>query len=235
MRLEAGPTGWPPALASALARPIDYANLAIRGRLLEPIVHDQLGEALRLNPKPTLLSLNGGGNDMMRPGTDLDRLIELTLEAVQRCAEADVPLLLLSGADPSARLPFGRTIHQRGKQLTAALTELVAGRRLTFVDAFNDPKLRRAEYWSADRLHLAPAGHARVAALVLAALGHPGATEAPLASPPRGVLTKPATTSSTSSPGSPGACGAAHPATGGNRSIGTGCRSSRPEPACWTA
>ena len=96
------PRGWADrvaaGLASALGRPIDYANLAVRGRLLEPIVHGQLDEALALEPKPTLLSLNGGGNDMMRPGTDLDRLIELTAEAVQRCADADVPLLLLSGA-----------------------------------------------------------------------------------------------------------------------------------------
>ena len=86
-------------------------------------------------------------------------------------------------------MPFGRTIHQRGEQLTGALTELVAGRAMTFVDAFNDRQLRRAEYWSPDRLHLAPAGHARVAALVLAALGHPvRATEMPPPIARRGVL-----------------------------------------------
>lgn len=169
------PRGWADRVAAGLAialdRPIQYANLAIRGRLLAPIVHDQLEAALALDPKPTLLSLNGGGNDMMRPGADISALTALTREALDRCRAAGVPVLLVSGADPSARLPFGRTIHKRAAALTAAIAELVAGRELSFVDAFHDRELRRPDYWSPDRLHLAPAGHARVAALVLTALG----------------------------------------------------------------
>ena len=47
------------------AEPIEYANLAIRGRLVWPIVEEQLEPALAL--KPTHLSFNGGGNDMLRP------------------------------------------------------------------------------------------------------------------------------------------------------------------------
>lgn len=39
---------------------------------------------------------------------------------------------------------------------------------------FGDAEIRRAVYWSPDRLHLGPAGHHRVAGLVLAALGHEG-------------------------------------------------------------
>ena len=192
---DGAPQGWADRVASGLAaglgRPIEYANLAIRGRLLEPIIAEQLEVALALDPTPTLLSLNGGGNDMMRPGTDLARLIELTTAAIRRCADAGVPLLLLSGADPSARLPFGAKIHERGRQLTAALAELIADRDLTFVDAFNDPELRRPEYWSPDRLHLAPIGHARVAGLVLSALGYPPATpQAPPPAPRRGPVSE---------------------------------------------
>ena len=172
------PRGWADrvagGLATGLGRPVQYANLAIRGRLLAPIIDEQLDAALNLTPTPTLLSLNGGGNDMMRPGTDLDQLIGLTEDVIRRCAEAGVPLLLLSGADPSKGLPFGAKIHAKGEILTAALHELTAEKDLTFVDAFNDRELRdRAEYWSPDRLHLAPIGHARVAGLVLTALGVP--------------------------------------------------------------
>lgn len=165
-------------LAAALDEPVRYANLAIRGRLLAPIVTDQLDAALDLDPKPTLLSLNGGGNDMMRPGTDLGELIGLTAQAVRRCADAGVPLLLLSGADPSQRLPFGRIIHRRGEQLTAGVKALLAEYDVTFVDAFHDESLRQPHYWSPDRLHLAADGHARVARLVLSALGHPAGDEA---------------------------------------------------------
>ena len=77
--------GWADLVAAGLAagtrQTIEYANFAIRGRLLEPIVDDQLEAALSLSPPATLLSLNGGGNDMMRPGGDMSRLVELTERA----------------------------------------------------------------------------------------------------------------------------------------------------------
>lgn len=50
-----------------------YANLAIRGRLLVPIIEEQVPAALEL--KPNLVSLVGGGNDALRPGFDVDALM----------------------------------------------------------------------------------------------------------------------------------------------------------------
>lgn len=46
-------------LALASTEPVIYANLAIRGRLLAPILAEQLDAAITL--KPALLSINGGG------------------------------------------------------------------------------------------------------------------------------------------------------------------------------
>jgi len=169
--------GWADLVAAGLAagegQPIEYANLAVRGRLLEPIVTSQLDAALALSPPPTLLSLNGGGNDMMRPGSDMARLIDMTELAVRRCTEAGVRVVLLSGADPSDRLPFGGVIRRRGEILTEAVAGFAQRYDIVFVDVFHDVEIRRAGYWSADRLHLNAAGHRRVAGLVLAALGHP--------------------------------------------------------------
>jgi lysophospholipase L1-like esterase len=169
--------GWADLVAAGLAagegQPIEYANLAVRGRLLEPIVTEQLDAALALSPPPTLLSLNGGGNDMMRPGADMARLVELTERAVRRCVAAGVRVVLLSGADPSDRLPFGGVIRRRGEALTAAVAGFAERYDIVFVDVFHDLVIRRAGYWSADRLHLNAAGHRRVAGLVLTALGHP--------------------------------------------------------------
>jgi lysophospholipase L1-like esterase len=174
--------GWADLVAAGLAAArgatVQYANLAIRGRLLEPIVTEQLPAALALSPAPTVLSLNGGGNDMMRPAADLARLVELTAQAVQRCAEAGVRMVLLSGADPSERLPFGGVVRRRGALLTAAIADLAARHDIVFVNVFGDAEIRRAPYWSHDRLHLNAAGHQRVAGLVLSALGHPGAAQA---------------------------------------------------------
>ncbi|OLF16272.1 GDSL family lipase [Actinophytocola xanthii] len=171
-----GCRGWADLVASGLARAlgetVEYANLAVRGRLLEPIVTTQLEAALALEPAPTLLTLNGGGNDSMRPGCDLERLAELTEHAVRRCAAAGVRMVLLSGADPSAGLPLGRVVHRRGAALTEAVAALAARHDVLFVDMFSDQEIRRSHYWSPDRLHLNADGHRRVAASVLAALGH---------------------------------------------------------------
>jgi len=161
-------------LATALAEPVQYANLAIRGRLLEPIVTGQLERALTLSPAPTLITLNGGGNDMMRAGTDTARLVGLIERAIRRCVDAGVRLVVLSGADPSARLPLGGVIRRRGTVLTAATAELAARYDLEMVDVFHDAEIRHPAYWSPDRLHLNSAGHQRVAGLVLTALGYPG-------------------------------------------------------------
>ncbi|MFY1634083.1 SGNH/GDSL hydrolase family protein [Solwaraspora sp. WMMB335] len=168
--------GWADLVAAGLATAhggtVQYANLAVRGRLLEPIVTDQLERALALSPAPTVITLNGGGNDMMRPGADMARLVALTEGTVRRCADAGVRLVLLSGGDPSARLPFGSVMRRRALALTAATAELAARYGMEFVDIFNDPETSRSQYWSTDRLHLNSAGHRRVASLVLAGLGH---------------------------------------------------------------
>ncbi|GAB2596822.1 SGNH hydrolase [Paractinoplanes abujensis] len=168
--------GWADLVAAGLAagtgETVQYANLAIRGRLLGPIVHEQLEAALALSPRPTMLTLAGGGNDMMRPGGDMRRLAELTEKAIQRCSEAGVRMVLLSGADPSDRLPMGNRMRRRGEELTQSAIELAKRYDITLVDAFHDVELRKAGYWSADRLHLNAAGHTRVAGLVLNALGY---------------------------------------------------------------
>jgi lysophospholipase L1-like esterase len=185
--------GWADLVAAGLAtageRPVHYANLAVRGRLLQPIVEEQVPAALALSPPPTLATFNGGGNDLLRSGGDPSRLLALTERAVRQLTDAGVRVLVLSGADPSAGLPFGRTVHRRGALLTEGVVELAARLDVPLVNAFGDAELRRAGYWSPDRLHLGPAGHRRVAGLVLAALGYDLAAEtvAPHHDAPRGL------------------------------------------------
>lgn len=167
--------------ATARGEPVDYANLAIRGRLLESIVTGQLEPALAL--KPTHLTFNGGGNDMLRPRTDVRRLRALTEHVITRCLEAGVQPVLLSGGNPSRGLPFGARIQRLGDQLTAAVLELTADYGVPFANNWADSELMNAEYWTDDRLHLNTAGHHRAAARVLETLGvaYPAEWMAPLA------------------------------------------------------
>lgn len=158
--------GW----ADAADEPIEYANLAIRGRLVWPIVEQQLEPALALNP--THLSFNGGGNDMLRPRTSVARVVEAFDTVLRRCDEAGVRLIVLSGANPSGQLPLRRVIQRRGDQLSHAVERHLSS-RTDVVRAYNwfDEELATPQYWSEDRLHMNSRGHHRVAARVLDALG----------------------------------------------------------------
>lgn len=159
--------GW----ADAVGHPIHYANLAIRGRLAWPIVETQLEAALAL--RPTHLSFNGGGNDVMRPKADVEHIADAFSRVLRRCDEEGVTMILLSGANPSGQLPMGRVFQRRGDLLSDAVLRRVADRP-DVITALNwpDRELFQPQYWSEDRLHMNSAGHHRVAARVLHALGH---------------------------------------------------------------
>lgn len=159
--------GW----ANASGRSVSYANLAIRGKLAWPIVAAQLEPALAL--KPTHLSFNGGGNDMLRPRADMERIADAFTHVRERCAEEGVTFILLSGANPSGQLPMGRLIQRRGDELSeAVLRRFASDSEVVRVLNWPDRKLARPQFWSADRLHMNSFGHHRVAARLLRALGY---------------------------------------------------------------
>lgn len=168
------PRGWADLVARGWARSrgadIDYANLAIRGKLAWPVVEEQLEPALAL--KPTHLSFNGGGNDMLRPATDVEHIADAFSRVLRRCDEEGVQLIVLSGANPSAGLPLSSLIQRRGDLLSDAVISRLAHRPdVTRALNWPDRELSQPGYWSEDRLHMNARGHHRVAARVLRALG----------------------------------------------------------------
>lgn len=168
------PRGWADLVAQGWAdardEPIGYANLAIRGKLVWPIVNEQLERALSL--QPTHLSFNGGGNDVLRPRTKVSYIVDAFEHVIHRCDEEGVKLILLSGANPAQQLPLKNMIQRRGDELSQAVEDHFAGRD-DVIRAFNwpDRELATPPYWSEDRLHMNSRGHHRVAARVLTALG----------------------------------------------------------------
>jgi lysophospholipase L1-like esterase len=158
--------GW----ADATGGSIEYANLAIRGKLAWPIIDEQLEPALAL--KPTHLSFNGGGNDMLRPRTPLSRIADAFTHVLRRCDEEGVTFILLSGGNPSRQLPLGGLVQRRGDELSRIVGARLEGRD-DIIRALNwpDGELAAPSFWAPDRLHLNSRGHHRVAARVLTALG----------------------------------------------------------------
>lgn len=164
--------GWADFVALGLQAATDetvrYANLAIRGRKLGPIIDEQLEPALALGAE--LLTFNGGGNDILRPRISIDWVVGRTMELVDRVRETDTRPVILAGANPSRHLPLGRVTRKRGNELADAVDTALAGTGVLFVDNWHDETLEHTRYWSADKLHLNGLGHARVAANVLRAL-----------------------------------------------------------------
>ncbi len=185
-RPDGSPRGWADLVAAALAHAaggsIGYANLAIRGRLLAPILDDQLPAALALGPQ--LLSINGGGNDILRPRVSIDAVADRLVAGALDARATGVRVMVVSGGNPTRHIPMGPTFARRGDALAVAVRERLEGSGVLFVDNWFDPHLPELRYWSVDKLHLNALGHARAAANVLAALAVPVAAPddgAPLA------------------------------------------------------
>lgn len=179
-RADGTARGWADLVAQGLAaastEPVTYANLAIRGRLLRPIVESQLEPALALSPE--LLSINGGGNDVMRPRVSIEGVADSIAAAVERALGTGTHVLFVSGGNPTRHLPMGAGIERRGNLLAAAVEHRFEGLNVVHVNNWADTELASAQYWARDKLHLNALGHARVAGNVLAALELP-AVDAP--------------------------------------------------------
>ena len=167
--------GWADLVARGLALAstgtVTYANLAIRGRLLDPIATTQMDAAIAL--RPALISINGGGNDIMRPRVSIAAIADQLLAAVDSATDAGIHVVLASGANPTRHLPLGASIEKRGDLLALAVRNRLPRDNVTWVDNWADGELAQLRYWSVDKLHLNSAGHARVAGNVLAALDVP--------------------------------------------------------------
>lgn len=165
--------GWADLFAEGLARAhgssVGYANFAIRGRLLAPIIDEQLEPAIKLGP--TLVSFAGGGNDMLRPSVDVASLIKQTERALHAFLDIGAEPFMLSSGNFSQWMPVGDRIQERGDEFVEAASALADKLGIPYVNNWIDPELAKRQYWSEDRLHLGPIGHRRVAANALATLG----------------------------------------------------------------
>ena len=164
--------GWADLVAARLAvdagPDFGYANLAIRGRLLDQVIAEQLPPTLAM--RPDLVSFAAGGNDVLRRKVDPAGLVAKVDRVVGELRGGSADVILFRFADVTSRLPGQRIVGPRAAVLNEGAREVAAKHGAYLIDLFGDDAFHNPALWSTDRLHLSAAGHRRVAAHVLAAL-----------------------------------------------------------------
>ena len=169
--------GWADRLAGHLAAAapladVEYANLAIRGRLLPQVLTEQVPVAL--DAEPDLVGLVAGGNDLLRPGSDPDELAAQLEGAVVRFREAGADVLLATGVDPR-QTPILRRTRGKVAVFNAHVWSVAARTGAVVLDQWGAGWIQDWRMWDSDRIHLTDEGHRRTALAAAAALGLPGA------------------------------------------------------------
>ena len=170
--------------AAGGAGPFRYANLAIRGRLFDAIVDEQVPAALRL--RADLVSFAGGGNDVLRRSFDPAAMLARFDNVVGTLRASGADVIIFRWADITSRLPGKRLVLPRMRILNQAVGDVTEKYGAILVDLWHDPEFHNPQLWSEDRLHMSGVGHHRVAAHVLTALGvEPDAAWLAKPEPPR--------------------------------------------------
>ncbi|MDS1268773.1 SGNH/GDSL hydrolase family protein [Lipingzhangella sp. LS1_29] len=147
-----------------------YANLAVRGRRMNQICGEQLDQALTMSPD--LVTVHAGGNDVLRPNTNLDRLAAMLDEGVRELRDAGIRVVILSGHD-TGWIPVLRAYRGRIAVFSMHLRAIAERHACDIVDMWAMAALNDARAWSVDRLHFNAAGHTIVAARTAEVLGQP--------------------------------------------------------------
>jgi lysophospholipase L1-like esterase len=146
-----------------------YANLAVRGKLIGEVVDEQVPEAIDL--KPDLVTFAAGVNDALRRNFDLDASTEQLAQGIGALRQTGATVVVFAFGDPSRRSRVMGTVSERLREYNAATRRVAEHSGAVVVDFWGAAVFDDDEFWSTDRLHLSPAGHALAARAALSALG----------------------------------------------------------------
>ena len=178
-----GLRGWADRFAEVLggfSGEFSYANLAVRGKLIQQVAEEQVDAALDL--RPDLISVCAGGNDVIRPGTDPDEVAARLDRIVERLSETGATIVLFTGVDVAFQ-PVFRSIRGKVAIFNENVRKVAQRYDCVVVDQWAIEELQDSRYWAGDRLHLNALGHHTIARAALDALNVPHDL-APLDPPP---------------------------------------------------
>jgi lysophospholipase L1-like esterase len=173
-----GLRGWADRLAEQLAvgsPGLQYANLAVRGRLAAQVHAEQLGPALAL--RPDLATVVAGVNDLMRPRFDADEVAG-HLEAMFAALTAQgAHVATVTFPDIARITPLARPISSRAGALNHRIRAAALRHGVIVAETSHHPVVTDPRLWTQDRLHASPLGHERIAAAIAHALRLPGSSD----------------------------------------------------------
>jgi lysophospholipase L1-like esterase len=165
--------GWADRFAVRLAGHcpgLRYANLALRGKLLAEILDEQVPVAAAM--RPDLVSLAGGGNDLLKPRTDPDDVAATFESAVAALTAGGCTVMAFTAFDPKA-FPVLRLYRGKAAVLSMHVRDIARRHGCLVADLWSMRVLADRRLWAPDRLHMAPEGHRRVALLACEVAGVP--------------------------------------------------------------
>ncbi|MFC5995397.1 SGNH/GDSL hydrolase family protein [Pseudonocardia hispaniensis] len=173
-RPDGSPRGWADRVAERLAvdRPgFAYANLAVRGKLLDQVVAEQIPVAEQL--RPDLITFCAGGNDIIGFQCDTDDLAARFDAALARLVATGAEVLIFTGFDLGRMHLLLRRLRGRVACFNEMMRASAERHGCKVVDLWAMDVLADPRAWSHDRLHLNPEAHERVCLRVLEVLGEP--------------------------------------------------------------
>ena len=178
-----GLRGWADRVAEqlALGNPsLRYANLAIRGRLLDQVLDEQIDRAVALSPD--LITIYAGGNDLMRGSLDLDAMMGRYEQAIARLRATGARVVVFTAYD-AGWAPVFRLTRGRCAIYNELLREIADRQGVHILDFWRLRGYDDYRMWDTDRLHMSSLGHTRMAAEVLDLIGAPHQIDVPALAP----------------------------------------------------
>lgn len=166
-----GLRGWADRTAEVLALhepDFGYANLAIRGRKLPSILAEQIEPAVAL--QPDLITIHGGGNDVLRPKVDIDAICADYAEGIATLQATGATVAIFTIFDPGPGGIYG-AVRGRMALFNEHIREIADTQGVLLVDMWRMRGFDMPVVMDDDRMHLNHLGHSYMAAQVLAALG----------------------------------------------------------------
>ena len=160
------------ALVDSIYPGLEYANLAIRGKLVGHVLSEQVPPALAM--RPDLITVCIGMNDVIQPGRSFGTALADLNRIYAALAESEATVVTTTFPNVAQFLPMGKLVSGRLARINNAIRSAAQRYDFRLVDLYNAPSMRNLDTWDIDRVHASPKGHMLFTAAAAEALNLPG-------------------------------------------------------------